>query len=565
MPLRKKILFLQLPQLDNDIHGETENIPLAAAYLQYAAELAGEQKYYEFHLLPESACSKGNPSLLTEILRLAPDIIACTLYLWNIERTLRLMQQLRPLSPHTRILFGGPEAAYSHPFLFNHPIADAITVGEGEVVFPALLRSFRAHQSINFSSVALRTTKGYRWGHQTTPPVELTRHIPPPGYAACRPDPKGMAYLETSRGCPMRCTYCRYPHLRQSMSFLNLSEIISRIEALQKIGAREIRFVDPTFNAHPRFREILTELASFNADGKLSFFAELNAGRVTAEEADLMAAAHFVEIEIGVQSRDAAVLKAIRRPTPLSRLDTGINLLIKRRIKVTVDIMYGLPLQQVSEIKKSVAWALKLRNANIQCLQTLLLPGTELRERKLEWAIQAQELPPYAVTQTSTMDQRAFQTIEAMIAQHPKLRSDVPTPRFTGRKLDLFPEQIHIKERGPYRLSGSQNRQAFLFEGANLFKHRQKLADFIHTAIQTLPDNLFQFVLVPQTEEPLDLLDDLITVIRRAPSHLVDRYASVALDNKIASRRLMILLPKGRAISKAWADEAEIILSAVFF
>ena len=122
-----------------------------------------------------------------------------------------------------------------------------------------------------------------------------------------------------------------------------------------------------------------------------------------------------------------------------------------------------------------------------------------------------------------------------------------------------------MKEAGKLHISGIQNRRAFLFTGKDLFAQRQALADFIDLAIRTLPDNLFQFVLVPQTEEPLDLLDNLITVIRRAPTHLIDRYASVALENKIASRRLLIQLPQSRTISRPWADEAEAILSATFF
>ncbi len=565
MAPRKHILFIQLPQLDNDLYGDTENVPLAAAYLQYAAELAGEDAYYVFHQLPESTRVQDNDSLLSEILRRAPDVIVCTLYLWNIERTLRVMQDIRKQRPRTRILLGGPEAAYSHPFLFKTTIADAIAVGEGEIVFPALLRSFRSHRPVNFSSVALRSSAGYRWGTIPPAPVELAQQIPPPGYAACRPDANGMAYLETSRGCPMRCTYCRYPHLRHSMSFLDPTDIMTRIEALQKIGAREIRFVDPTFNAHPRFHEILTRLANFNTKGALSFFAELNAGRLTEDEADLLEAAHFVDIEVGVQSRDANVLKAIRRPTLLDRLDAGINLLTRRKIKVTVDIMYGLPLQQAEEVKHSVNWALKLRSANIQCLQTLLLPGTELRERRREWKIQAQTLPPYAVLQTSTMDRQAFATVESIIALHPKLRSDVPTPQFVGRKLELFPEQIPICLPDTLQLSGTQNRRAFLFTGANLFDHQRALAGFIQQTIRRLPDNLFQFVLVPKEEEPFDLLDALIAVIQRAPAHLLDRYAAVALKNKITSRRLMIQLPGGRVISKDWADEAESILAQAFF
>lgn len=565
MATRKKLLFLQLPQLDNDTRGDTENVPLAAAYLRYAAEQAGESAYYGFSQFPESAGLYDNRVLVDKILQRAPDVIACTLYLWNIERTLRVLRELQQLHPGIRILLGGPEAAYSHPFLFEQPIADAITVGEGEVVFPALLHSLRTGIPVDFSSVALRTPTGYQWGKRIPPPVELEQIIPPPGYKGCHPDSRGMAYLETSRGCPMRCTYCRYPHLRRSMSFLSPDEIMARIKALRKIGAREIRFVDPTFNAHPRFREILERLAGFNRTKKLSFFAELNAVPLTETEADLMAAANFVDIEVGVQSRDAAVLKAIRRPTSLPRLDAGIKLLTRRRIKVTVDIMYGLPLQQVREVNASIKWALKLRSANIQCLQTLLLPGTELRDRHAEWAIHALPLPPYAVTRTSSMSRRDFQAIESLIARTPKLRSDVPTPQFVGRKLDLFPEQVRLRGPGKYILAGTQNRRAFLFEGPDLFARRQEIADFIRQVIGELPDNLFQFVLTPRTEEPMDLLDELINVIRQAPPHLIDRYASVALPNKIASRRLMIQLPKGRALSKAWAAEAESILTAAFF
>ncbi|MEI6564838.1 MAG: radical SAM protein [bacterium] len=565
MALRKKVLFLQLPQIDNDLHGDTENIPLAAAYLQYAAEQEGASPTHEFIHLPESATAYDNPNLLSVMVNLKPDIIVCTLYLWNIERTVRMMQEFRTLQPTVRILFGGPEAAMSHPFLFKRPIADAIVVGEGETVFPALLRSFKTRQPVNFSTVAIRTPKGYRWGTRLPAPVRLSHQIPPPGYEACRPDAKGMAYLETSRGCPRHCTYCRYPHLRRSMSFLEPDDILSQIAALLKLGAREIRFVDPTFNAHPRFRDILLRLAAFNRKGSLSFFAELNAERVTDEEADLLAKARFVDIEVGVQSRDATVLKAIRRPTSLIRLDAGIKRLTRRRIRTTVDIMYGLPTQRLKDVRQSLNWALKLRHANIQCLQTLLLPGTELRERRAEWRIQSQALPPYAVTKTSSMDTDDFLSVERMIAQRPKLRSDVPTPRFVGRKLDLFAEQIRVPIPGQGPIPGTQNRRAFLFTGVDLFARRKAIAHFIKRTIRDLPDNLFQFVLIPEAEEPLDLLDELIAVIRRHPSHLIDRYACVALENKIVSRRLMVQLPQDRSLSREWADEAETILSAAFF
>jgi radical SAM superfamily enzyme YgiQ (UPF0313 family) len=564
MAKRNKVLFLQLPQLDNDLQGDTENIPLAAAYLRYAAEQDGEDRHYTFESLPDSLQTASTPILLEEIILRNPAIVAGTLYLWNIERTLRLIRSLQTRQPGIRILLGGPEAAMSHPFLFKESVADAIAVGEGETVFPALLKAFRSGCQVDFSTVAVKTRRGYIWGRQSPAPVDLSRQLPPPDYAALRPDANGMAYLETSRGCPMSCTYCRYPHLRRTMSFLDPDDILRRVTALRRLGAKEIRLVDPTFNAHPRFRDIIARLATLNRKGSLTFFAELNAERVTDLDAHLLAKARFTEIEVGVQSRDPKVLALIRRPTSLERLDAGIRRLLRQHIKVTVDIMYGLPGQRVPDVRRSLNWAAKLRGANVQCLQTLLLPGTELRDRRREWKLKYQPRPPYAVTRTLTMDTDDYRKVESLLARNPRLRSDIPTPRFVGSRLALFPERIRIIA-GREAPKAVTCRRAYLLDGPDLFGNRKAIARFIRTIIRREPEALFQFVLCPRHEEPLDLLDELIQVIRSQPEHLNDRYAPVALEEKVASRRLMVKLPGGPILSKAWIDAAEHLLGSAFF
>lgn len=566
MPERNTVLFMQLPQLDNDVRGDNENLPLAAAYLHYSAEVSGESAHFDFIQLPDEVQNSGNQALLDTLVRLSPTVVAATLYLWNIERTLRVTRLLRERLPGIRIILGGPEVAFSHPFLFKSSPADALVVGEGETVFPALLRSFRTGSPVNYSTVALKKRDGYRWGKHPPPPVDLSRHAPPPGYEACRPDHRGMAYLETSRGCPMRCTYCRYPHLRQSMSFLSPDDILARVKALKRLGAREIRFVDPTFNAHPRFGEIVKRLADLNTRRAIAFFAELNAERLTREQADDLARARFVEVEVGMQSRDADVLRIIRRPTSLERLETGVKLLTRRRIKVTLDIMYGLPLQDIGDVRRSVKWALKLPSTNVQCLQTLLLPGTELRDRHREWKMSALSLPPYTVTGTSSMDDGAFRAVESLIARHPKLRSDLPTPRFVGQTLDLFRTRItaDVSQRDVKPVIPA-SRCAVLLGGPDLYALRHHLCRFIRTAISQEPDALFQFVLCPRHEEPLDLLEDLVKLIQRQPRHLLDRYGSVALSGRIASRRVMVKLPARARLSREWITAAEDLLAAAFF
>jgi hypothetical protein len=506
---------------------------------------------------------------MAHIEALQPDVIAATLYLWNIEWTLRVLKTIQARLPGVRTVVGGPETAREHPFLFRSRVPHAVVVGEGESVFPAILRAFRVGGRPDFLTAAFLTTRGYRWGTTVPSPVDLVTALPPPEYPSCGPNERGMAYVETSRGCPMRCTYCRYPHLRRTLSFLDPAILETRVRTLRQMGAREIRFIDPTFNAHPRSREILQRLVRLNRSHKLSFFAELTADRLSEEDADLLSAANFVDIEVGLQSRDPDVLREIRRPTNLAKFETGVRRLTCRHIKVTLDIMYGLPLQGLNDLQRTLPWASRIRGVNVQCLQTLLLPGTELRARRRTWRLAAGVLPPYPVTSTSTLTASDFHAIEDMIAAHPRLRSDISTTRFVGRKLpDLFDETLTLEAAEVGRLinaPGTRNRRALLLGGKDLFGYRQDLAAFLSRAVKAEPDTLFQFVIAPEREEPLDLVDSLIATLRRCPPHLLDRYAAAANRNLMVARRILIRLPGGRRFDPAWIQEAESLLAGAFF
>jgi radical SAM superfamily enzyme YgiQ (UPF0313 family) len=569
MPCQSIVLFLQLPQLDTDVAGPHENVMLAAAYLQFAAERAGEGRYYRFARLPGHTQEMDNAHLLDSVEACRPDIVAFTVYLWNVERTLRIAAMIRKRMPAARFVAGGPEVAFPHPFLFRPRVLDVAVAGEGEDVFPQILRYFRGGKLPDLRTVACLTPQGYKIGTRPAPAVELPKAIPPPGYPACAPDARGMAYVETSRGCPFRCTYCRYPQMRRRMSFLEPGDVLKRIAGLRDKGAREIRFVDPSFNSHPRFDELLRGLVSLNRSGSLEFFAEINVERLDSEHARLLARANFKDIEVGMQTRDPSVLRAVRRPANPARLDAGIRNLTRNGIRVTLDVMYGLPLQTNHEVHASLRHAAGFRGVNVQSLQTLLLPGTELRRRRREWTMRAAPLPPYGVTATSTLSARDLHELEAYISRHPRLRSDLPTSVFVARRLPaLFREQVRVlvdRLDPDAPVAGYSSRRAVRISGDSFFEHRERLARFAAAAIRRDPDMLWQFILELRREEPLDLLDGLIAVIRRCPRHLIDRYAAPARDGRIASRRILVRVADGGRIPAAWIRDAEQTLRQAFF
>ncbi|MFA5044062.1 MAG: hypothetical protein WC381_05780 [Kiritimatiellia bacterium] len=63
-------------------------------------------------------------------------------------------------------------------------------------------------------------------------------------------------------------------HLRLAGVYLRSLLTLDRVRAFQRQGAREIRFVDPSFKSHPAFDEIIRRIAAWNKRLRVKFFAD---------------------------------------------------------------------------------------------------------------------------------------------------------------------------------------------------------------------------------------------------------------------------------------------------
>lgn len=579
-----RLLFLQLPRLDPDVTSPGENLMPAAACLRAALERSPEAPHWTLVETPESQNTAADSSLADHIAALNPDALSATCYLWNVERTLHLLRLLKKRRPALKIVLGGPDIAARHPLLPEIPPpssalrplssalrfpADALVVGEGETVFPDVLRFFRTGRAPAFTGVRWRTPDGsFAEGSRRRPVMPLQELLPAPDHPINRPDAFGMAYLETNRGCPMRCAFCCYNIRRTTTTCLPPEEVAARLRILRGRGAKEIRLIDPTFNAHPRFDEILDVLTRENRDRALAFFVEIRADTLTDDQARRLAAAGVAEAEVGIQSTDPAVLKLLHRPLNEAHVLRGIEALLRHGIKPTLDFMYALPAQDEADIGRSLDWLARFGDdIHPQFLPTLLLPGTELRDRAGELGLRAQRLPPYRVQATDKLPARRLAAVEAW-ANERLGGFDSPTQRFVGARLpDLFPARTRLDDA---RLTtfdtrqGGKNRQALILAGENLFARRDAIARLIRGCVQAEPHILWQFVLEPREEEPLDLFDALLATLSRMPSHWLDRLVSPPGERRLCARRLFVKLPRGRRFDPAWIDDVEELLSSRF-
>jgi uncharacterized Fe-S cluster-containing radical SAM superfamily protein len=566
---QKRLLMLQLPLLDNDASGRRENFPFAAAYLTHALRGTVVGREWEVVTAPAQWDELGNGALLEQLVEAAPDAVGFTLYLWNIERSLRLAEALREQLPDVRIIVGGPEVAHDHPLLSAAQWVDGVVVGDGEMVLAPLLMACSGGNAPAYKSVGWRRADGeLGWGTLPVPVTQIGRAIPPTSQVLACMGGRDVAYMETTRGCPLRCSYCRYHHLHRRVTALSPGEIVARIREFRAQGVKEIRFVDPTFNAHRGFEPVLRELARLNADHELRFFAELKADTITRTQAELLAKANFTEVEVGVQSIDPKVLRCVQRPTNLERLGRGLGELADAGVHTVLDVMYGLPLQELEDVFHSIDWCSQFAGAQVQCMQTLLLPGTDLRRHAERWGMVADALPPYGVQCTSTMSEADIRDIEAYLFDRPDLPADPITETFCSHTLPgLFQEQVSVQIDSDSVVQvapGRQNRRCLIIQGDDLYGFRERILELIRLCVAQEPDVLWQFVLAMSHEEPIDLLEVIVKQLHALPCGMLDRFASARAFGLLASRRLMVRLHPDRTYAPDWQEATELYLTAHF-
>lgn len=561
----KRILFLQLPRLDVTMRDASEEVGLAARTLAWAVSRRAPS--WEPMFLPEEALTLDDGHLLEEILDAAPDAIAATLYLWNVERTLALFGRVREALPRVRILLGGPEVSGDHPFLLGPGPADALALGEGEALLPGILETLAGGRIPDLAPVLWAKGDGYVPGRTVPEPLSLADCLPPPAHPSWAPDPRGMAYLETGRGCLKACSYCRYAQGRPRPSYLPPKDVLARVQRLLERGAREIRFVDPTLNAHPRFEEILLGLEALTRGSPCTFFGEIHPESLTGSQITRLRDAGFTEVEIGVQSRDPQVLRNVFRGRPRKGLDGIVRALSQSGLKVTLDLMYGLPGQEKGDVLASLVWAMGFGGPSVQCLQTLLLPGTRLRREKDLWGMEADALPPYAVRATRALSWEEMREIEETL--HAEGLNEAMTGRFVGRRLKgLFPERVTLTlpMEGPLpRVPGRTSRRALLFRSEDLYRQTPGILGILRKAVKDEPHILWQFVLFVSREEPLNLLEAMIAELQTHPELWVDRFTSVSGWQRRVSRRLYVQILPGRVLSRDWIRAAEDLLRDHFY
>lgn len=435
---RRRIILVQLPIPQPGLEPAKGNVPLAAGYLKLYARSKGLDEHYQIDILDPKLANRLSDQGLVEYLHQQNAwMIGFTCYLWNINRSLWIAEQLKKRRREVLTIVGGPEITADNQWVLQADGLDFAAIGEGEQTFSELLSALLVNP-LPVSPIAglYITSSAYREFHSqgkvpasknatadltiVSPaeeqmplfrkPLPNLNEISSPYLAGILDAAdEQMLLLETIRGCIFKCKFCYYPKSYDALYFVSRDKIVANLKHAEEHGAREVVLLDPTLNQRKDFAEFTRLLAQCNPDRKFNYFGELRAEGITLEIAELLAAANFTEVEIGLQSIDPLAQELMDRKNNIRAFEKGVRALKQAGIKVKVDLIIGLPGDTKASIRRSMQY---LHDSElfdlVQVFNLAILPGTAFRQEAQELGLQFQPTPPYYVLTTPTLETADF-------------------------------------------------------------------------------------------------------------------------------------------------------------
>lgn len=369
---------------------------------------------HEPTVLQEYTLKDSIESISAAILKEMPDVVAFSVYLWNISIIEKLTKILRKAGSIT-IIAGGPEVSYDADYFLNKGLFDYIIAGEGELSFDRLITALKNHTDLDGIPNLVTIKDGKVVHHKVEVVTDLDALKNPYHFPEDLVNlPHKIQYIELSRGCPFHCAYC-LASLENRVRFFSLDRVKNDLLYLMQNGAKTFKFLDRTFNLNLHMAKDIFQFIIDHHFPETVFQFEIT-GDILPRELILFlntnAPKNLFRFEIGVQSTNVEANKAVDRKQDNEVLFENIRLIRSADIiDLHLDLIAGLPNEDLPSFVKTFDEVFALRAKELQLGFLKMLRGTKLRRESDLYGYRYQENPPYEITENHALSKSDLEEI----------------------------------------------------------------------------------------------------------------------------------------------------------
>lgn len=322
-------------------------------------------------------------------------------YSWSLNISNEFAERIKKKNPEAIIVFGGPnyplDKEEQEKFLLSHPTVDFYIEGEGERGF---LELFKALEELDFDVKKFKNNK-IRTGNshyisdgeiiigETLARLENLDEIPSPYLTGLLDkffDGVLTPIIQTTRGCPFKCTYCQEGDgYFNKISRFSKNRVKKELEYIaEKASVPNLIVTDSNFGMYKEDLETCKDIASIKRKYSWPRYIEGNFGKNKKVVLEAVAALEGgICLSAPVQSTDPEVLSNIKRK----------NISIERIMELVrggesygannfSEIILGLPGDTKEAHFKSMSEMIDLGINVVRSHQLIMLPGSEMSMKK---------------------------------------------------------------------------------------------------------------------------------------------------------------------------------------
>jgi anaerobic magnesium-protoporphyrin IX monomethyl ester cyclase len=360
--------------------------PLGLAYLAAVLEKDG----YDVRIFD---CSIGISlsQLMDHLKEYQPDVVGITSTTPAFHDARGTAEGVRQILPKTVIVLGGAHVSAVPENALSYDCFDVGVIAEGERTMLELVRHIEGNGLSDLTGIAglafredgqviLTEFRGYIMDLDTIP--FPARHLLPP-LSAYSPTPASyrrlpLAVLMTARGCPYQCTFCDRKVFGNLTRGHSPDRVVAEVEeALNRYGAREIRFFDDTFTYDKkRVMEICEKILQKGLRFPWTCLTRVSA--VTKELLKRMKEAGCWQVLYGLESGDPRVLASLKKGNTVEQNEQAVRWAQEVGLGVRGDFIVGTPAETMESLERTLAFAKRLKLDYAHFNKFVPFAGTEL-------------------------------------------------------------------------------------------------------------------------------------------------------------------------------------------